>query len=1268
MALRFITAVTLTGLLSTQFLAAQVGWYSTDWQCRMPVTVSNPGTTHLSGFQVQIILTGGTEGDFDFTKAKSDGSDIRVTSDNGVTLIPFFIESWAAYNESPRKDTIWVKVPNIPTTGTTVYIYYGNDAGTITEPTYVPYYPDAPPSGPPVETPPAGPFTRAENNPVRPIGDPGYPDHPEYGLGASLLAENIVYDNVTGHYWMVFANYRIGAAGNGKGVGLIWSDTPTDPESWHWHGNVWDAADQTHKSLAPHIIYHDGLWYIFFSLRPNIVYITSPTITGPYSSTYGNLPAPPTIVLSPTTDDDWEDFRVDEPYVFQRDDGQWIMLYMGDDTGAVEQVGYAIADNITGPYIKFGDTAGDNSTSTPCIPFGPAGSYDYGTVADPWAYNYHGTYYIGYAVSSTKNPPWITALATTTDWQTFTKEGILFDAAGSSGGWETNKSFRGAVTRINDEYVLAYTGGSGGGSSDPPGSTYLMGIATQPVYMTPSDPINNYTDPADPLSIGDNPDAVFDFYDGFDTGTYPDPLKWTFESGTTGMSTIANGMLTLTTTGGGADQYVILRGATSFTSDMKYVGETRARHPSWNGLNGRITEYGFKEAETPGASILFTNTIRLFDDYLPNTALYGWNARMTGNPGGFNSLSEPVPDVDWHIYRVSHRTPGNAGFQVDNGTLGVTTVAVPTVALQPFIMSYGLANNSVIDWIRVRQWASADPFSTPGNEESLTTQWTGSISSDWGTAGNWTAGAPAGWSIITIPGTTTPPVLNGPLTISPTASLIVDSGGALTVNGDLNNSGLLTINSTLTSSGSLIVSGTSTGNITYNRQLKPGAAAERDWHLAASPVTANSAANSGKISAVYQWAELSGIWSATGITSVIAGHGYNIRQETVSDGGIAFTGPLANGDVIVEASSPYNDAINPDDSYYNRDFAADRSLTDLGGGGWNLLGNPYPSAISAEEFINANYNVTPALSQFDPNYVALYLFDGTDRSYYYLANSTGWPAGGELSATHVQAGQGFFVLAMNDNSAFHFTRAMREHSTATTMLKSGKTEDRWPGLQLKVKHAAGEVLTTVVYNGSMTTGVDPGYDIGLFKSGQELEIYTSLALKDNGINYTRQALPLSGADTLVIPVGVDYSKGGEVTFSATTVPLDGRRLWLQDKVTGIFTDLSLKSYTVNLPADTYGTGRFFIIASANTPTAISHPDTPEGDLRIWVSGNRLVIKGVVSNASLCELFDMQGQKILFRKLTDGELNTIDLPDSVHGVLVVRVTDGVKVTTEKIVIP
>jgi hypothetical protein len=730
------------------------------------------------------------------------------------------------------------------------------------------------------------------------------------------------------------------------------------------------------------------------------------------------------------------------------------------------------------------------------------------------------------------------------------------------------------------------------------------------------------------------------------------------------------------------------------TSEDEYV--YTASEAGYQGGNGLVVEQpmdgstqAFRSAET---AVGFGAVYAV--DFNWNVTDIGGIAESPANPQGMVRLTDATtsygslyfyqyltqPSVRWYTgsWTDIRNSTWNSWHNVTIVRNGAASrVTFDGISYAPLSIATGgsgrvrfgvLRSTQYIDNVRVRKWAGSDPVATIGSEEHHSTAWTGLISNDWNNPGNWTAGVPGSGSIISVPAVTSAILVNGSLTLGSLSEMVLEPGGAVTVTGDLVNNGTVAIGSSLVSSGSLIVNGTSTGNISYNRQLKTGSVAGSDWHLAAPPVTANSAANDGKITTVYQWSEPSGLWTSTGITSAVAGRGYNINQEPSSDGVITFTGPLANGNVTYDASSPFAEADGADVSYFDRTYVAGRSPENPGGRGWNLLGNPYPSAISAEDFILANYSASPGQSQFDPNHVALYLFDGTTRGYYYIARSTGWPSGTELGETHIQAGQGFFAMAMSDNSVFTFTKAMQEHSTVTPMLKSGKSDDRWPGLQLKVKYASGEVVTTVVYEGSMTTGVDPGYDIGLFKSGQDMELYTLLALKDNGINYTRQALPLSGADTLALPVGVDFKKGGEVTFSAVTVPVDGRRFWLSDKVTGTFTELGLKSYTVTLPADTYGTGRFYIIASANTPTDMRDPGASGDNLRIWVSGDRIIIRGNVSEGSLCGVYDIGGRRLAEVRMSDREMNTVDLPAGISGVIVVKVTDGGVAVTRKVVVP
>jgi len=612
-----------TGIIASALTSVNAQWEG--WNYRRTVTIGNTSGSDLTDYQVKIDLNNLTPL-FNFANAKSDGSDLRITSDDGVTEIPFWIEEW---NVSEVRATIWVKVPSIPTSGAIVYLYYGN-------PTPIP-----PPD--PVETPPVGPFTRAVGNPINPIGDPG--------SGASLLAENIVYDDVTSRYWMVFANYR----GGSQGVGLVWSDTPTDASSWNWYGNIY-----THTgggSFAPHILKEGGLWYIFFAILPNVVYMTSTTIDGIYST--------PTVVLSPS--ETWETYRVDEPYVFQRNDGKWIMAYMGDIGGANEQIGYATADNLTGPYTKY--------AGNPCLAFGPPGSYDAGTIADPWVYEYYGVYYIGYTVSPTTSSPWQTALATTTDWVNFTKHGVIFPLAAS--GWDANNSFRGAVTRIGDTYVFSYTGDS-----------YRMGIATQPVFMSPADIINNG-------------DAVFDFFDGFD-GTSIDLTKWTFSNGSASQTSVSGGLITLNATG----TYAKINAQSSF--GMDYMGETRAYHPN-QGTPLLIAEVGF-EANS-------WNTVRIVDDFELGTTYWQREAKLTGQSSAFINMAQTA-DQNWHIFHIYRESPDIAGFQIDDNPVEtVNNTSVPTMNLPPFLMSYGNGNQFVVDWTRVRKWAGVDPSTLVGVEE-----------------------------------------------------------------------------------------------------------------------------------------------------------------------------------------------------------------------------------------------------------------------------------------------------------------------------------------------------------------------------------------------------------------------------------------------------------------------------------------------------------------------------------------------------------------------
>ena len=135
---RRVILLIFTGLISAQMISAQ-SWFDNEWPYRRAVSIPNPSSSDQSDYQVRIQLD---NLNFDFGDVLSDGSDIRVTAEDGITLIPFWIEQW---DQAGSQASLWVRIPDLNVEGTIVYIYYGNPSPLVIEPQ-------------PIESPPSGPF------------------------------------------------------------------------------------------------------------------------------------------------------------------------------------------------------------------------------------------------------------------------------------------------------------------------------------------------------------------------------------------------------------------------------------------------------------------------------------------------------------------------------------------------------------------------------------------------------------------------------------------------------------------------------------------------------------------------------------------------------------------------------------------------------------------------------------------------------------------------------------------------------------------------------------------------------------------------------------------------------------------------------------------------------------------------------------------------------------------------------------------------------
>ena len=91
------------------------------WAYNKEIEVQENSGEELIDYQVLVSLD---SSNFDFSKAKPDGSDLRFVSEGEE--LGYWIEEWDAESGNAR---IWVKVPVIPAEGVAkVLMYYGNEA------------------------------------------------------------------------------------------------------------------------------------------------------------------------------------------------------------------------------------------------------------------------------------------------------------------------------------------------------------------------------------------------------------------------------------------------------------------------------------------------------------------------------------------------------------------------------------------------------------------------------------------------------------------------------------------------------------------------------------------------------------------------------------------------------------------------------------------------------------------------------------------------------------------------------------------------------------------------------------------------------------------------------------------------------------------------------------------------------------------------------------------------------------------------------------
>lgn len=460
------------------------------------------------------------------------------------------------------------------------------------------------------------------------------------------------------------------------------------------------------------------------------------------------------------------------------------------------------------------------------------------------------------------------------------------------------------------------------------------------------------------------------------------------------------------------------------------------------------------------------------------------------------------------------------------------------------------------------------------------------------------------------------------------------------------------------------------GKIKYRRDSQPVRLLDYTyWSSPVSDQTPNAFSVGTPNSKIYFWNHLAGVQNWNGgvhNTPMIAGKGYIIRAPNgypSSGAGQVFHGEFNgvpnNGEITVETQGK-----NPDP---------------MGNVYWNLIGNPYPSAVDADLFLLANsdkidgtlkywtHNSTPS-----GHYPGSEAFNYTSNDYasYNFTGSVGYSAGtvsdpndpGYIANTtepgkFIAAGQSFMVAGgptsglgtvtfkndmrvIGDNSTFFRTT---NSNTISTLEKNR--------IWLEMKHQDGAFKQTLVgYIEGATNGLDWGFDGKMLETSPVL-IYTKA--EDQNLIIQGKALPFAESDQ--IPLGFSTTLAG--TFDLNLYRFDGlfanQDVFVEDTYTNTIHNLKDGVYSFNAVPGVFDDR--FIIRFSNETLSVTNPNATSPDVICFTKNQIINLKSYNQALKNVIVFDTSGRTLYQNSTINASELKIDSIMQQNQLLLVQVT-------------
>jgi len=357
---------------------------------------------------------------------------------------------------------------------------------------------------------------------------------------------------------------------------------------------------------------------------------------------------------------------------------------------------------------------------------------------------------------------------------------------------------------------------------------------------------------------------------------------------------------------------------------------------------------------------------------------------------------------------------------------------------------------------------------------------------------------------------------------------------------------------------------------------------------------------------------------------------------------------------------------------------------------WNLIGNPYPSAVDVSKFMASNNGVIEGAiylwthnSAIDnPNGGQVYSYSESD---YVTVNEAGKvvaaPADNSLNANNgddfkIAAGQSFFVEgkvsgATGTQVVFNNSMRVREGGQNGQFFRPGPTEpvENW---QTRGKHRVWLNLTggTNSFNQTMvgyiqdaTNQLDSRFDATAF-SGGTVSLYSLLDTKK--LTIQGRALPFNDQDE--VPLGYKTTLTGTLKIAIDHFDglFEGQDIYLEDKVLNIVHNLKEGDYTFTTVPGTFNE-RFVLRYVPAEELGIDNPTVDANSIIVFRNGSQIDIKSQDQSIEHVTVYDLLGKVIFDKaKINAQSFSTSPLNVSNQVVIVKVITDTKAELVKKVI--